>query len=101
MPLHSSCPQSTRAARAPYVCSKERGSAMREKGPSRAGLVGCGLQSERYSTAASASLRRDHQDCLEVLRIFREALGPTVSLDSPPLHVTQGRLGDRHVAMPS
>lgn len=47
MLLHSSCPQSTRAAPAPYVCSEGQGSAMRQKGPSRAGLAGCGLQSER------------------------------------------------------
>ena len=31
MLLHSSCPQSTRAARAPYVCSEGQGSAMRQK----------------------------------------------------------------------
>ena len=46
MLLHSSCPQNTRAERGPYVCSEGRGSAMRQKGPSRAGLAGSGLQSE-------------------------------------------------------
>ena len=40
------------------------------------------------SIAASASLPMDNRDCLDFLRIFREALGPTVFLDSPPLHVT-------------